>query len=74
MQEGPTWLPNLIGVIMATKREWLVSQGLAKPGRGRFSKAAVDALAAAEASGTVFDEPTTTVPAAETDAVEPATV
>lgn len=42
---------------MATKREYLVGLGLAKPGRGRFSKEANEALAAAEASGVVFDEP-----------------
>lgn len=42
---------------MATKREYLVGLGLAKAGRGRFSKEALEALAEAEASGTVFDEP-----------------
>lgn len=42
---------------MATKREYLVERGLAKPSRGRFSKEAVAALAAAEAEGVVFDEP-----------------
>lgn len=42
---------------MATKREYLVEKGLAKAGRGRFSKEAVAALAAAEAEGIVFDEP-----------------
>ncbi len=42
---------------MATKREYLVEKGLAKPGRGRFSVEARAALAAAEAEGVVFDEP-----------------
>lgn len=41
---------------MTTKREYLVTQGLAQPGRGRFSKAAVEALDAATASGVVFDD------------------
>jgi hypothetical protein len=47
-----------------TKREWLVLQGLAKPGRGKFSNAAKEALAKAEASGTVFADP---APAAKSD-------
>jgi len=34
------------------KREWLVSQGLAQPGRGRFSR---EALAALADSGITFD-------------------
>ena len=42
---------------MVTKREWLVQKGLAKPGRGKFSKAAHDALAQAVKDGVVFDEP-----------------
>jgi hypothetical protein len=42
---------------MATKREFLVEKGLAKPGRGRFSTEAKAALATAEAEGVVFDEP-----------------
>lgn len=42
---------------MATKREYLIGKGLAKPGRGRFSKEANEALAAAVAAGVVFDEP-----------------
>jgi len=37
------------------KREWLISKGLAKPGRGRFSR---EALAALEASGLTFDSVT----------------
>jgi hypothetical protein len=40
------------GGITLNKREWLVSQGLAQPGRGRFSR---EALAALEASGLKFD-------------------
>lgn len=39
-----------------TRREFLVSKGLAKEGRGKFSTAAKDALAAAIAAGTVFDD------------------
>jgi hypothetical protein len=39
------------------KREWLVSKGLAKPGRGKFSDKAKRALAKAEAEGMVFDDP-----------------
>ena len=42
---------------MATRREYLVSLGLAKEGRGRFSQAAKDALAKAENDGMVFDDP-----------------
>lgn len=38
------------------KREWLISKGLAKAGRGKFSNAAKDALAKAEANGMVFDD------------------
>jgi hypothetical protein len=41
---------------MATKREYLVGLGLAKPGRGRFSADAKAALAKAEAEGTVFSD------------------
>lgn len=42
---------------MATKREYLVGLGLAQPGRGRFSREALTAIAEAESQGTVFDEP-----------------
>jgi hypothetical protein len=41
---------------MATEREWLASQGLAKLGRGRFSAEAKAALAKAKAEGMVFDK------------------
>lgn len=41
---------------MTTPREYLVSLGLAKPGRGRFSREAIAALDKARAEGTVFDE------------------
>ena len=41
---------------MATAREYLVSLGLAKPGRGRFSGEAKAALAKAIADGMTFDE------------------
>lgn len=40
---------------MPTEREFLVSKGLAKEGRGRYSKEARSALEAAKASGMVFD-------------------
>jgi len=40
---------------MVTRREYLVSKGLAKEGRGKFSAEAVKALADAEKSGVVFD-------------------
>ena len=39
-----------------TKREYLVDKGLAKPGRGRFSREALAALAQAEAEGVTFTE------------------
>lgn len=40
---------------MVTRREFLVSKGLAKEGRGKFSAEAVKALADAEQAGMVFD-------------------
>ena len=39
------------------KREFLISKGLAKPGKGRFSAAAKAAIEKAIAEGIVFDEP-----------------
>ena len=39
-----------------TKREWLISKGLAKNSRGKFSKEAKAALEEAEKSGVVFTE------------------
>lgn len=41
---------------MATEREWLVSQGLAKMGRGRYSAEASAALKKAKADGMQFDK------------------
>lgn len=41
---------------MATRREYLVDLNLAKPGRGKFSKGAHEALAKAREAGTVFDD------------------
>jgi hypothetical protein len=41
---------------MQTKREYLVSLGLAKAGRGRFSGEAKAALANAESEGVVFSD------------------
>ena len=46
---------------MATQREYLVSLGLATPGRGRFSNAAKEALAKAIAEGKIFDDVTVPV-------------
>jgi hypothetical protein len=39
---------------MQTEREWLVERDLAKPGRGKFSNAAKEALAKARAEGVEF--------------------
>lgn len=41
---------------MQSKREYLVGLGLAKPGRGKFSNAAKEALAKAEAEGMKFSD------------------
>ena len=41
---------------MQTKRDYLVSLGLAKPGRGKFSNAAKEVLAKAEAEGMKFTD------------------
>lgn len=46
---------------MATERDYLVSLGLAKPGRGRFSAEAKAARDKALASGMVFDKTATEV-------------
>jgi hypothetical protein len=40
-----------------TKREYLISLGLAKPGRGRFSREGNAAIAKAESEGIKFDDP-----------------
>lgn len=47
---------------MQTKREYLVGLGLAKEGRGKFSNAAKEALAKAEASGMKFSDATGPAP------------
>lgn len=47
---------------MQTKRDYLVGLGLAKPGRGKFSNAAKEALAKAEAEGVKFADVVTKVP------------
>ncbi len=52
---------------MATKREYLVSLGLAKEGRGKFSGVALAALAEAEAKGIVFDVPVVATPKPKED-------
>lgn len=57
---------------MATKREYLIERGLAKPGRGRFSNEAKAVLAAAEAAGVVFDEPVKSEPVKSETDEEPA--
>jgi hypothetical protein len=51
---------------MVTQREYLVGKGLAKPGRGRFSREAKAALAAAVAEGMIFTD-TQTAPAPNID-------
>lgn len=43
---------------MQSKRDYLVSLGLAKPGRGKFSNAAKEVLAKAEAEGMKFADMT----------------
>jgi CheY-like chemotaxis protein len=43
---------------MATRREWLIGQGLAVPGRGKFRKEAHEALDRARLAGIVFDDET----------------
>lgn len=50
---------------MVTKRDWLASltPPLAKPGRGRFSREAIAAIAKAESEGMVFDDPAPSKPA-----------
>lgn len=54
---------------MATQREYLVSLGLAKPGRGRFSTEAKAALAKAVEEGMTFTD-TKEAPQASADASE----
>lgn len=41
---------------MGTQREYLIDLNLAKPGRGRFSREAREALAKAVADGVTFDD------------------
>ena len=41
---------------MATRREWLIDQDLAVPGRGKFRKEAHEALDRARLAGIVFDD------------------
>lgn len=48
---------------MQSKRDYLVGLGLAKPGRGKFSNAAKEALSKAEASGMKFSDATAPVKA-----------
>lgn len=45
-----------------TPRDYLISIGLAKPGRGRFSREGVKALEQARERGMTFDEPAKPVP------------
>lgn len=52
---------------MATEREYLVSKGLAKPSRGRFSREAVAELARVKAEGMVFDAPAVPTPKPASD-------
>lgn len=44
-----------------TKREYLITLGLAKPGRGRFSREGIAAIKQAEADGIVFDDNTISI-------------
>lgn len=55
---------------MQSRRDYLVSLGLAKPGRGKFSTVAKEALVKAEQSGMKFsDAPTTqSTPVVKSDA------
>lgn len=55
---------------MATKREYLIDLNLAKPGRGRFSREALDALAKAESEGVVFDDTVKVGTSASSDAAD----
>lgn len=55
---------------MQTKREYLVGLGLAKPGRGKFSNAAKEALAKAEAEGVKFSDIVTKIPVPTGNATE----
>src|SRR5438874_345383 len=48
-----------------TKREYAVSLGLAKMGRGRMSPAAMTAIAKAESEGVTFAEPAHVIAARE---------
>lgn len=52
-----------------TKREYLISLGLAKPGRGRFSREGVSAIKQAESEGMSFDD--TTVQTVTVEAAAP---
>lgn len=47
---------------MQSKRDYLISKGLAKPGRGKFSNAGKAALAEAEASGMKFSDSGPAIP------------
>ncbi len=49
------------------KRDYLVSKGLAKPGRGKFSNAAKEALVKAESEGMRFSDSTTGAPVVKSD-------
>lgn len=55
---------------MTTKRDYLIGLGLAKPGRGKFSNAAKDAIAKAEADGTIFSDSSASVPAPKVKAAK----
>lgn len=55
-----------------TEREYLVSLGLAKPGRGRFSGAAKEALAKAKEEGKTFTDTKPVVKASPKPAAKPA--
>src|ERR1700752_4403790 len=52
---------------MQSKRDYLVSKGLAKPGRGKFSNAAKEELAKAEKAGVKFSDATGAAPVRSTE-------
>lgn len=55
---------------MQSKRDYLVGLGLAKPGRGKFSNAAKEALVKAEAEGMRFSDAAPTAKVVKADSTE----
>lgn len=56
---------------MTTRRDYLIGLGLAKAGKGKFSNAAKDAIAKAEADGTIFSDSSASVPAPKVRVAKP---